>query len=279
MKARRYLVVAGLVAASVILLGGCTFIFNNSDWEGYVADLSITVEWGGDVSNVDLYVTYPYPADENPIDDWGTPTYGSTLDSYDGHLATGFGDDGFFPEDGTDREGVSDASGWYLESSYGAGPAVEVTQESHDGDGPETIVIREFPFDTTGASFNTSPSAENGLPAGSTYAWVGVMEVYVYAQDGQLAYSNGAGANPVITIRNAQDDIISELMTPTYADLEGASVARINLFVEKNGEKQYRFYQVLPQIERYTDDGQFRSVVGGDVETTGEVINVRGNAL
>ena len=136
-----------------------------------------------------------------------------------------------------------------------------------------------MPFDTTGASFNTSPSAENGLPAGSTYAWVGVMEVYVYAQDGQLAYSNGAGANPVITIRNAQDDIISELMTPTYADLEGASVARINLFVEKNGEKQYRFYQVLPQIERYTDDGQFRSVVGGDVETTGEVINVRGNAL
>ena len=275
MKARRYIAIAGLLVASIVLLGGCTFIFGAwPGWEGYVADITITVEWGGSVDDVDLYVTYPYPADENPINDWGTPVYSETLDAY--ARGGSAGDDGFYPEDNVDREGVSAAIGWDDESSFGSGPAVEVIEES-DWGGPETIVVRELPFYTSFADFNTVATPDNGLPGGSTYAWVGVMEVYVYGQDGQLAYPSGSGANPVITIRDSNDNIISEIMTPTYADLEGASVARINLFVEKNGGLEYNFYQVLPQVQRYTDDGQFRSVVGDD-DVAGDVINVRGRA-
>jgi len=269
MKARRYLAIAGFVAISVMLLGGCTFIFGPwSGWEGYFEDISIEVSWGGSVDDVDLYVTYPLG---NPIDGAGEPVYSTILKSYDTNVAGG--DTGFFPEDVTGREGVSGAPGWLKESTYGVGPAVELVEESSWG-GPEVVVVRELPFSTTGISFDTDPNADNGLPYGSTYAWVGVMEVYLYAQDGQLAYPSGGGANPVVTFRDSNDDIISEIMTPTYADLEGASVARINLFVENNGGSQYNFYQILPQVQRYTDENQFRSITGGDEAPA--AINIRG---
>ena len=209
--------------------------------------------------------------DHNPIDDFGTPIYSEVADSYPPPLA---GDPGFFPEDGpTNREEVSAAS--YETSSYGSGPAVEVVEEASWGGGPETIVVRELPFETYDATFNTSPSSANGLPSGASYAWVGVMEVYVYAPAEQLSYPDGDGAHAVVTISDADGDIVSQFPLPEYTNLKGASVARINLFIQKEGLAEYYFYQILPDTRLYTDDDQFGNVVG-DGAPVG-VVNVRGS--
>jgi hypothetical protein len=268
----KYTVTLALVMMAAMTLSGCIWIFDGII-DPFDAELAISLEWDTSM-DIDLCVTYPYPPDGNTIDDYGEPKYTEVALAYT--PAVSGGDDGFFPEDGPAyREEVSQ---YNTESSFGLIPAVEMTEQNLWG-GPDVVVVRQIPFTYNGVTYLTDPNAANGLPAGSEYAWVGVMEVYVDGDGWEIVSSDGSGANAVVTIYDSSGNPISVFPLPAYTDIESASVARINLFVEKTSYGEtYEFYQILPDLRIIRNDELFPNIVGrGGV--AGDVINVRGRQL
>ena len=265
---------------AMVALAGCdiSFIFPGP-WPEPTADfdLEVSVSWKT-VADVDLYVTYPFPADDrNPVDNTGTPVYSDIALAYNPGVSAG--DPGFFPQDGTSqREKVYSA---WQESTLSSRrdswlAAVELVEKSSSSLRRETAWVRDLPFNYAGLSFNTTSTSANRLPSGATYAWLGVMEVYVYGVSAKLATVSDGGADAVVTVRNSAGTTIAEFTLPKYTDLDGISIAKVLLFRAKDAFSEYNFYQILPNAQLITSTTQIRSVAGDAGDGSLDVINVGG---
>ena len=256
------------VAAVALVLAGCEFNFYLPPWEEDVPEVGIyfSLEWTDNgYDEPHLYLTYPAPADRNTTDDYGEQQLLEPYDSYP--LATGDegadpGDiDSGIPNESTDFRGAV----YYGDKTSGyptdRAPGVELIS---DEDGSEVILVREFPFTGTGLTFATvaDGSADDltGLPIG-TYAWIGIMQVYAFAERGQLAYPND-DVDAVLKVyqipsRGSEPVQLAEYAIAEGTDVIGASVARVNCFYDDEG---FEVYQILWDARILRSTTQIRSV-------------------
>lgn len=234
--------------------------------------VNIILTWNNEVKDLDAHLTYP-DGDKTTAD---APAFTSPFD-----IPTGV-EDGFWNNTATGREhisynqmlstntlgdilGVTDA--WqneacvklFRDDGYGAAPAY-----SNDGYGPETISIRRFPFEDDASNVSSNGGENTGLPSGSSYTWVGVMEYYVDAftpPSADTSYlstaDGGVSAEAVISVYQGSN-LMGEFRIPENTDIETASVLRINMFYD---EAKTEIYQILSDIQALQDpDIQIRSV-------------------
>lgn len=249
------LAITGMVA--VLVLTGCQGLLE--EWLERNSDVTLSLTWEGG-EDLDLYLTYPAPADNDTTDDAGTPTYGSIADAYYPALING--DEGFYPEDGTanrafvnqvDRSSADGDVRWF---SFG--------DDSDDNDNREVIYIDQLPFNYTlgGGDYNTTPNSANALPSGYDYAWVGVLEGYVWGFDGDVSDAEEVK----LTVYNEDDRLLGEFVIPQEMTVKGTSLVRIPVFQVEG--RSAVVYQVLAHTQLLTASNQIRSV--GETTTVGD---------
>lgn len=248
------------------------------------ADVSIVALWKSSFDNVDAYVTYPDAFDTDPDGFKGE----AELDTPNDTLDDGGGaDPGFFVGDGTsDRERLSDFDAKYAsDATFGnlnisgdtSTAAVGIERIADQGSGPETVAIRAVPIDWPGnVNYDTPSTQQNLLPGGSDYAWVGVLQYYVYGASGDLsvqgesAAESGADLNVYVTQGSS---VLGRYRVPDFTNVEGASLIRINLLARESDGAD--FYQIVPDTHLVPeeDDGTFRPASS---TSNGGVLNIPG---
>ncbi|TVQ23573.1 MAG: hypothetical protein EA382_09680 [Spirochaetaceae bacterium] len=240
----------GVVAIAITALSGCIVIFGWDIARRANADLTIELTWKSNVNDLDLYVTYP---GSQPVTSGDDPVYSSIQLAYD---APTLGEPGFFPEDGIgSRERVHAGN---RTSSHGPG---NVRWIANVGTRMEVIQVDAYPFSLPSLGHNTAANTHNALPAGFDYAWVGIMEVYVYGVSDPVV-SAGSNAGATVTIYDRNANVLGEFVLPEQIPMQGASVARIALFERRSqstGAKQ-AYYQILPHTTVIRDTGGIRSI-------------------
>jgi len=267
-----------IVATVMFLFAGCdisVFVWDpsyNPDPQPETG-LEFTLEWKDSAADdPHLFITYPAPDDGYTTDDNGAPEF---TEPYLPILDAG-GDFGFQPLDqpfGVPIEATDDRGAVYYadtRSSFDIGfePAIELTDTSSSS---ETILVRAFPFEVP-AILEVSTTGGNltGLPYG-TYTWVGVMEVYVYATSGQIAYTNGDGVDAVLTV--TQDGVpVFSYVFPENTYIKGSTVIRINLFFDEDGNEIYQLNLDARQIQQTS---QIRSVLTSGESPVSEPVVIR----
>ena len=235
----------GVVAIAIAALSGCIVIFGWDIARRANADLTIELTWKSNVNDLDLYVTYPGNSPESPL-----PEYLKIQDAYDAVLVGG--GLGFFPEDGAQHR----------EKVHADNPksTSDVRWIANVGTRMEVIQVLGLPFQLPSLGYNTQPSAENALPSGYDYAWVGIMEVYVYGVSDPVV-SAGSNAGATVTIYDRNTNVLGEFVLPEQIPMQGASVARIALFERRApGGATQAYYQILPHTTVIRDTGGIRSV-------------------
>lgn len=218
-------------------------------------DISIITTWSGSFSDVDSHITYP------TADNWGTnqdPVFTDLYQDQDPGLDALTG---FFPTSTlSDRERVyhgvrtststvGDFSGVVTDTT----PAVTLDVDDVDGSGPETITIKAPPVPASSISYRTPSSAAIGLPSGSSYAWIGVMEFYVNSfSTPSLATEGVSGGASVVVYVVQGSSVEARIVVPDYILIETASVLRINLFVRQSDNTA--FYQFVPDVRIVGND-------------------------
>ncbi|MFP4550663.1 MAG: hypothetical protein ACLFNT_07660 [Spirochaetales bacterium] len=239
--------IAVTLVATAFLLTSCIIIL---PWLEGEADLTLELTWSGD-EDLDLYLTYP---DVDTTESATVPNYLSVADAY--FVPTPAGNSGFAPEDGTaNRDRV------YEDRTQSADG--DVVWQNY-GDNREVIKIKELPFNYTLGSgdYNTTADSENGLPSGYTYAWVGVLEAYVWGHD-----ANASDADDVtLSVYDDSDRLLGEYLIPAETRVKGAALVRIPVFQVQGEDLVY--YQVLAHTQLLTSVNQIRSV--GDSQTIDE---------
>lgn len=249
---------ATLALALMTMLSGCEFWFFFGDDQ---ADLSFTLEWDGS-ENLDLYMTYPRISD--------TTTNAPNFDEpYEDDLSTGgTAAIGFYPGNGSGRGTVDWSNKKETFREYGGRAAVELLEDATDGSDEELLVVRGFPFGASATDSSTGGGGDTGLPSGYTYTWVGVMELYAFADSGKISYGSGAGTEAKLVIRD-DGDVIGEYALPTDTDLRGASIVRINTFYRDDGFESREYYQIVPDIRLITSTSQIENVSGRGADLSG----------
>lgn len=261
-RSRRFLTVMALIAATAVFVTACDISIIVDDGGTDLADLTFSLEWDG-TENLDLYMTYPDSSDTT----YDAPPF---TDPYTIPPSTGWDADiGFWPddlstsdwtEDGSDRAAVY----WGNHASdmeYRSQPAVELINDATNGNEDETIAVRGFPFSASATNVSTNGGTNaDGLPGGYDYTWVGVMELYAYA-DGSAKISSSSGADTAARLVVRDDGtVIGEYELPVETDLKGASIVRINCFYRDGIE----YYQIVPDVQVVNVTTQIRSVSGDD---------------
>ncbi len=236
----------GVVAIAIAALSGCIVIFGWDIARRANADLTIELTWKSNVNDLDLYVTYP---GSQPVNANSDPVYSSIQAAYDARFV---GLDGFLPVDGAE----------YREKVHAGNPksTSDVRWIANVGTRMEVIQVLGLPFQLPSLGYNTQPSAENALPSGYDYAWVGIMEVYVYGVSDPVV-SAGSNAGATVTIYDRNTNVLGEFVLPEQIPMQGASVARIALFERRApGGATQAYYQILPHTTVIRDTGGIRSV-------------------
>ncbi len=209
------------------------------------ADLSIELVWSNSDVNLDLYLTYPDP-DGSSVDSGEVPRYFGIQDAYD---APSVGNPGFFPEDGSANRARVHAGN---RRSADENVVFEAPRSR-----TEIIRVYDIPFEygtlVDPDDFETDPSNANALPTGRWYAWVGVMEVYVYGRSGTVS---DAGS-PTVNIYDNDNTRIASFPIDEKTHIKGLSVARIPVF-RTDDNKNY--YQILLHKSLVNSTDQIRSV-------------------
>ena len=237
--------VAALCAGSLIV--GCTVIVNPT-WPDRSNDLTVELKWSNPAVDLDLYLTYPGP-EVTSINSGSVPPYQSIQDAYGPPFTAG--NWGFFPEDGLQHR----------ERVYRGFPQSTDGNASFERAGTrlQTIGVRDFPFEDgnlTLGDFTTRSSRQNALPTGPDYAWVGVMEVYVYGRTGQVS---DAG-NPTVTFYDSQNRKVASFLIAGDTSVKGASITRIPVFRTDDGRN---YYQFLLDQRMVLTTGDIRSIATG----------------
>jgi len=188
----------GLLGLALMLsLSGCLVLV---EWIDSSADLSIRLKWDDESTDLDLYVTYPR---SSSVTSGSVPEYASILDAYNPQSVFG-GNNGFFPEDGAALQYRSYVNQDDQESENGK---MEYRRPS---DTTEVIELFGIPFPygaLNSGDYDSTPTTANALPQGYDYAWIGVMEVYVYGERGTVS---GAG-NVEVEIYDGDERLIASI--------------------------------------------------------------------
>ena len=245
---KRIMKAIGLAVLAIAVLTGCNFEINV--FPGFATRSDITFELVWDNSNVDLdlYLTYPNPV-QYSVDSGDVPQYERIQDAYD--ASTLEGNLGFFPEDATvnpDRR-----ANVYADNTRSADGNAEFFAPR-----ARTQIIRvwDIPFEygsLVAGDFNTSPASPNALPGGRTYAWVGVMEVYVWGRTGNVS---DAGS-PIVNVYDNSNTKFASFPIDESTHIKGLSVARIPVFRTSDNRN---YYQILLDKRLVNSTGQIRSV-------------------
>ena len=239
---KRIMKAIGLAVLAIAVLTGCNFEINV--FPGFATRSDLTFELVWDNSNVDLYLTYPDP--DTTTVAGGVPPYTNIQDAY--AAGTALGEPGFFPEDGTGRRARVHAGN----TRSADGNAEFFAPRART----EIIRVWDIPFEygsLVAGDFNTSPGSANALPGGRTYAWVGVMEVYVWGHDGNVS---DAGS-PTVNVYDNTNTKIASFPIDESTHIKGLSVARIPVFRTSDG---LNYYQILLDKRLINDTGQIRSI-------------------
>jgi hypothetical protein len=240
------LIAAALIAIATI--AGCTIIYQPGTGLMPSGDLRVELTWDRTDVDLDLYLTYPDPQ-TTTVNPAAVPVYTSIRDAYDAPLA---GNVGFFPEDANRRARV------YQDADRSADNNVRYSSVRTT---KEVITVLDIPFNygslTLPQSFTTSPVTANALPQGRDYAWVGVMEVYVFGRSGTVS---GAG-NPAVSIYDNAGERIAQFAVTEETHIKGLSIARIPVFRTTDGRN---YYQILLDKQLILDTTGIRSVAPAD---------------
>ncbi len=236
--------IAGAFIA-VTAIAGCHVTVAPGPTPSPPSDLTIELTWDRSDVDLDLYLTFPDPQHTtvNPAD---VPVYASIQDAYQAPVV---GNVGFFPEDGATRRNR-------VYQGNQRSPDHNVIFSS-PRTRKEVITVHDIPFDfgvlTALDSFTTLPTAANALPSGRRYAWVGVMEIYVFGAVGTVS---NAG-NPTVTIYDSADNRVASFPINEETHIKGLSVARIPVFRTTDARN---YYQALLDKQLILDTTGIRSV-------------------
>jgi hypothetical protein len=246
------------LAVMVLALFAACDIFILFDFLDNSTDLTIELTWDNSSTDLDLYVTHPDVRTINPA---AVPLYDSVTDAYDEEIV---GNTGFFPKDkltsSTSRNAI-----WRNDTAGGpTNDEIRFSTSSSLGDTREVIDIYDIPFTydkplSYPVDFNSSSAdGPNGLPSGYDFAWVGVMEVYVWSPSGTVS---GAG-NARVIVYDSNDNALGEFPVPEDTTVEGASLVRIPVFRADDGSTRRNYYQILAHTQLLTSSTQIRSITG-----------------
>jgi len=266
-KLRRTAKPISLSIAILALFAACDIFIFLPGWLDDSTDLSIELTWDGS-QDLDLYVTVPAPSDGNTTNNAGTPPYTNILQAYDQAAISG-GDPGFTPKDGTSqRERIFSGN----TSDSFSGDTVVYNSGASDSD-TQVIEIRGIPFNYNTGGFTTAANSENGLTAGYDYAWVGIMEVYVWATSGKVSDAD----NVQVTVYQGSNTV-GTYVIPEDTNVTGASLVRIPVFRARNTSTsaERNTYQILAHTQLLTSQSQIRGIEEPQVVGEYQVLNVFG---
>ena len=261
MRSSLKLIAGALVVIAVI--AGCNITIMPGADPVTTTDLRVELTWNRSDVDLDLYLTFPDPQNTT-VDPAAVPVYTSIQDAY---AAPEVGNVGFFPEHGTERRDRV-----YQANHRSADNNVRYTSPRTT---KEVITVHDIPFNYGALtldegftdSFTTSPSTVNALPSGRRYAWVGVMEIYVFGAEGTVS---GAG-EPTVTIYDSANEKLAQFPINEDTHIKGLSIARIPVFRTTDGRN---YYQILLHKQLILDTTGIRSV--GPAESDYIVIGIEG---
>ena len=250
------------IAAVVLTLFAACDVFIVLGFLDNDTDLTVELRWEDSSTDLDLYLTHP---DELTVGAT-PPVYSDVILAYDEPV---LGNSGFFPQD-KDLDPSSRNTVYRGNTSGGpSGTEVRFLTSSSLGSTREVIEVNDIPFDygnlDSGDYNSQSSDGPNGLPSGFDFAWVGVMEVYVWSPTGTV---NGAGDAKVI-VYDSDDNVLGEFPVPSDITVEGASLVRIPVFRAHDGSSARNYYQILAHTQLLTDEAQIRSI-SNESETVGD---------
>jgi hypothetical protein len=252
-------------------------------------DISFILLWNDGFHDVDAYLTYPKPG--VPATSGGvSPVFSDPYSAPTSNYSSWFSPDTFtIPEAPAvpDRRKIyfsapstasdADVADWnpvthvntlnkgtndFDSDSSGSNDTykIELDVDASLGGGPESITVRTFPWAENGEGYNTTLLTGTGLPSGSTYAWVGVMEYYISAFENDydsitatsdyLSTNNGTdvtSADAVLYVLQGTT-ILGKYTVPEYTNVKTASLVRVNCFWKNDGVTEKEFYQIVPDL-------------------------------
>ncbi|RKX83041.1 MAG: hypothetical protein DRP57_08710, partial [Spirochaetes bacterium] len=155
-------------------LGTVTGFVYDSSKDQYT--ISLILLWNKTFQDVDAYLTFPDGDKTSTAPVLNTP-YDTASGPSTGFMPATSGRETIYWDNKTSDNTIHDVYPAETDTRY----AVQLDVDDRTGSGPETISIRSFPFAETATNSSTSGGADTGLPAGTNYTWIGVMEYYADA--------------------------------------------------------------------------------------------------
>ena len=219
--------------------------------------VNIIAMWNQDFGNVDAHLTFPNDWKGEAVGQSDTAGDGMSTpyDTFDTNVSAGFFAD---TASDLDRLHLSGAAGetkatddtvaYYREGGDDDRVAVEFENSPSSGPGPEAVAIREIPilWDDS-LSFDTDPTADNELPSGAEYGWMGVAQYYVHGDSALMTEGESVGSDLTIYVTQG-DKVLGKYRLPEYTTVNAASIMRINLFAADDGTDFYSYMQIVPNL-------------------------------
>lgn len=242
-------------------------------WDGEATDSS------GNLIDLDAHITFP--SGYKGIQEIRYP-----IDDYEGSMSDGFlGDDVMsstidYEQYGREWVNYYNPTSDFTLADFGSlysqtDAVIELDRDASPTDfnypgGPETVSIREMPFNWYSQSWTTSnfyaPASTTMLPSNgdtSEYGWVGVINFYVNAYNGQLmtegeSASQGGAGLEVYVVQG--DSVLGQYVVPEYTGAESMKLFRINMLIEDDTSAStyagdYYVFQIVPDSELVTPGG------------------------
>ncbi len=242
--------------------------------------ISLILVWDENFEDVDLHFTYPetdlsssHQIFTTPYEDFGTDAFGPGVDIDGRNTSNG-------PTINSGRGHIywgaknSSKTVGYVNNSTDTRYAIQLDRDDYGynnydytyngsvrkGPRVETLSINTIPYYPSSETCSITPSDSNTLPSGSTYRWLGVMELYADAFDSSHTSTNtsedylsleGEYGGAGVTLYVVQGKTLKGVYRiPDATKIKTASLVRINFFLqdEPNVNTYLYYYQILPDI-------------------------------
>ena len=261
--------------------------------------ISLILVWDENFQDVDLHFTYP-EADVSsshqvfaaPYQDFGSadefgpgitladdmnPSNGPTVNGGRGHIYYG-AETSYYTYSGINGGADTRKAIKLDRDDYGYNDYdYSYSQGVRKGPRVETLSVNTvpYPYDATGEpSALINPSTANELPSGSTYRWLGVMELYADAYDSSHSSTdtsadylstegNYGGAGVTLYVVQGSN-LKGVYRLPDATKIKTASLVRINFFLQDdpNATTWLYYYQILPDERAFQGVGDIKALGG-----------------
>lgn len=227
-------------------------------WNDSVAELNAHLSYPTDVSAADLNANSPgayYTSDAAGDSDYrygdmdyataapgNAPVYTGFSPENGGQDVLGYRSRVYYAKPSTAADASLDTTtGEVTKGTPDFGDTYKISLDiaDNDGRGPETVTIRQVPFDVSGVTaFPITGGSPGGecpeLSAGYLYNWLGTLEYYIEVND-TAGETFLAEAEPEVYVFGG-GTFSPRLTLNDPRDTTGAAILRINCFLEKNTE-------------------------------------------